>query len=50
MLNKIDVMVYVCLVLLLSIFTLVGSLFLSLILIIYITIYLHKKEKKEKNV
>ena len=47
-LNKIDITVYICLVLTLSIFTLVGSAFLSFILIIYITIYLHKKEKKEK--
>lgn len=45
-LNKTDIIVYVCLALILSFITLIGSVFVSVMLIIYISIYLHKKEKK----
>ena len=49
-LNKLDIFVYIFLILILSFVTLVGSAFIAFILIIYIGIYLHKKEKKEKDV
>jgi len=48
-LNKIDIFVYISLILLLSLVAFIGNIFISSILIIYIGIYIHKKEKKEKD-